>query len=469
MTPRLTDDPADAPAATPRRTSRELIASGLYSFADKGAALVFGFGTLCMLARFLPKAQLGVGMFFTGVVATLEVARAGLIQNGMIRFLTSEPEAEHPGIHGGAALLNGGVAALGAALLWFGGEALEQLFHYPGVAELTRIYAVTFLATTPLWQLNYVQQAHLEFRGAFWATIIRYSALFAVTVAAFVGLVAVDADEMQLLRYLAWAQLAAASLGALVSYRYARPYLPAAWRFSRAWAGRLLGFGRYVFGTNLSSMLYKQVDQAMLGALLMGPVPGAVYGLAMRITNFVDVPTLAVASVVFPESSRASVSDGPAAQARMYERAVAAILACVVPALLVVAILPGFIVQVVGGEAYAETIPVLQLTVLYSLFIPFANQFGTLLDASGRPQLNFAFTAAGMALNVLMNYVFISRLGIIGAPLGTLTTYVLTFAAMQTLLHRRYGVRLGRVFAEVPGMYARLFRVASAKIRPALG
>jgi len=171
-----------------------------------------------------------------------------------------------------------------------------------------------------------------------------------------------------------------------------------------------------------------------------------------------------VASIVFPESSRVSASEGFEAQARMYEKATAAILAFVLPALLVVGILPGFIVDIVGGGKYSETIPVLQITVLFSLFIPFANQFGTLLDASGNPKLNFIFTLCGMLLNVGLNYFFITTYGIIGAPLGTLSTYGIMFIAMQTLLYKTYGVRLTNVLKALPKTYGMIWDFLLHKI-----
>lgn len=460
--PELSD--AEATEASPRRTTRELLMSGVYSMGDRVSALVFGFGTLWMLTRLTVPELFGVWVFFQGLTATFEVARQGLIQNALIRYLTVEPESEHGAIHGGAWLLNGGLAVLGAALLYAGGEALGTWLHYPGLGELTDVYALTFLVMTPLWQFNYVQQAHLEFRGAFWATVFRYATMFGVVAAAFLGYLDVDATAIDLLVALAWAQLAAALLGTVVSYRYARAFIPTTLRYSRRWARTLVDFGKYVFGTNLSSMLYKQVDTAMLGALLLSSAPAAIYGLAIRITNFVDVPTLAIASIVFPESSRRSADEDPEAQARMYEKATAAILAFVLPALLVVGFLPELFVRITGGEQYAGTASVLQVTVLFSLFVPFANQFGTLLDASGNPKLNFGYTAAGMALNVVVNYVFISRYGVIGAPLGTLTTYVLMFCAMQTLLYRRYGVRLSRVARALPGTYVTAYDFAAHKL-----
>ena len=461
-TPDVMIDQSSSTAAP--KSKRELLMSGMYSMGDRVAALVFGFATLWMLTRLTSKANFGVWVFFTGLVATVEVARTGLIQNALIRYLTTTDKKEHGAIHGGAWLLNGSIAVLGSIFLWIGGAYLEPALNFPGLGSLTKIYALTFLAMTPLWQFNYIQQAHLEFRGAFWATILRYSTMFLLTLSMFMAYLQVDGASLQILEYLAWGQLIAASLGALISYRYAKDYIPEKVTLDWSWSKKLVDFGKYVFGTNLSSMLYKQVDTAMLGALLLGSAPAAVYGLAIRITNFVDVPTLAVASIIFPESSRVSASEGPEAQARMYEKASAAILAVVLPALLFVALVPGFIVDIVGGGKYAETIPVLQITVLFSLFIPFANQFGTLLDASGNPKLNFIYTCSGMLLNIVCNYFFITSMGIIGAPLGTLTTYIVMFVAMQTLLYRKYGVRLINVLKAMPKTYAMIWDFALHKI-----
>ncbi len=448
----------EAPAPGPKRTRAQLIVSGLYAMGDRVAALVFGFGSLWMLTRMTSVPLFGVWVFFQGFVATVEVARSGLIQNALIRYLTTSPSSQHGRIYGGAWLLNGIIAVLGSVVLWVAGDALEGWLHYEGLGLLTKIYAVTFLATTPLWQYNYLQQSHLEFRGPFWATILRYSTMFALTAAMFLGYYAVDTEALEVLTVLAYGQLVAATLGAAISFWYARSFFPPRVRFDWGWARRLVNYGKYVFGTNLSSMLYKQVDTAMLGALLASASPAAIYGLAIRITSFVDVPTLAVAAIVFPESSRASADGGPDAQARMYEKAVAGILCITLPALVIVGLMPEFLVHFAGGDKYAASIPVLQVTVLFSLFIPFANQFGTLLDASGAPELNFRYVVAGMLLNVVSNYVFISNMGVIGAPIGTLTTYAIMFVAMQMLLRKRFGVSLTNVARALPATYVALYR-----------
>jgi lipopolysaccharide exporter len=66
---------------------------------------------------------------------------------------------------------------------------------------------------------------------------------------------------------------------------------------------KLFHYGKYVFGTNISSMIYTSIDQMMLGYLM--PVSAvAIFNTANRVTNFVEVPLSSVAAIVFPQSAK---------------------------------------------------------------------------------------------------------------------------------------------------------------------
>ena len=105
---------------------------------------------------------------------------------------------------------------------------------------------------------------------------------------------------------------------------------------------------------------------------------------------------------------------------------------------------------------------------LYGLFVPFAVQFGTILDSTGRPQINFYFTMGGAILNVILNYWFISQYDLIGAVYGTLSTYIITFIGMQWLLNHYFDIRAYRVFYYAIDFYKRIGGLIKDKINPRL-
>ncbi len=150
---------------------------------------------------------------------------------------------------------------------------------------------------------------------------------------------------------------------------------------------------------------------------------------------------------------------------------VGAILAFILPAIVVVWMFPEFIILLIAGEQYLDAVPVLKLSMLYGLFIRFVVQFGTILDSSGRPLVNFYFTLLVAGLNVFFNYLGIKYFGLIGAVYGTLLTYTITFGLMQATLYRLFRVKTYQVFRQLLVFYHRLFKVVlslPARIRACL-
>ena len=69
--------------------------SGLYAFFEKSATYLFGFGSVFILYRVLEVSEMGIWVLFLTICAFLEVTRMGLIQNALVKFLSSEDEHLH--------------------------------------------------------------------------------------------------------------------------------------------------------------------------------------------------------------------------------------------------------------------------------------------------------------------------------------------------------------------------------------
>ncbi|MEM0994289.1 MAG: oligosaccharide flippase family protein, partial [Bacteroidota bacterium] len=249
---------------------------------------------------------------------------------------------------------------------------------------------------------------------------------------------------------------------AFFSYYFARPFLQFETSVSWEWVWKLFHYGKFVMGTNLSTMFYKSTDRLML-ARMLGDVPVGIYDAALKITNLAEAPTFSMASILFPQSAR-RMKAGKGAIKLLYEKAVGAILAILMPALIFVLIFAEYLILIVAGEDYLEAANILRLTMFYGLFIPFAVQFGTVLDSTGRPRINFIFTVISATLNIIFNYIFIAKFGIIGAAYGTLVTYLLSFIAMQVYLNRIFGVLAYNAFFYSFQFYKRILEILRKKL-----
>jgi len=410
----------------------------MYNILERVSVLLFGFGSLYFLLRALTKDEFGTWVLFLTTVSFFEVARIGLLQNALVKYLTTSTPEDYPKINTASAVNNILLSIFNVALLLIIAYPLSLLWG-PELFQLLLIYTITTIILIPFFQCNFIQQANLDFRGIFYGNFFKQGIFFLwVAYAYFSGW------KIELI-HLAMLQIATATIGAGVTWFFARPYL----RFSKIidwpWVKKLFNFGRYVFGTNLSAMMYKSIDKLMLGSLLStGAV--AMYELALRITNLAEVPSFSISNMVFPQSARQMASEGKESVKLLYEKSVGAILAMVVPFVLFTLLFPEFIITVIASEKYLDAVPILRLTILFGLFIPFAIQFGTVLDSIGRPKINFYFTLLGAFLNIIFNYIFITNFGVIGAAYGTLTSYGITFVIMQFVLAKELNVQILNTF-----------------------
>ena len=433
------------------------IKSGMYSFLEKGAGFVFNFGSILMLIRSLSIGDMGAWFLFLTVCAFMEVSRIGLLQNALVKYISSDGDKHYKAILTASSLLNIGLTVGYVIFLLIFGSWFGQLWQHEGLTTLFHIYAITTVFLMPLHQFNYIQQANMDFRGIFWTGLVKQGSFFFYVLFLWLGNV-----EMQL-QQLAIFQIVGASLGVFVGYYFAIPYLRFSTKIDWKWIEKLGNFGKFAIGTNLSSMLYKSMDKMMLGSMV-SVAAVAIYEMAIKITNLLEIPTLSAAPVVFPQSAKEAVKNGKAAVADLYEKSVGLILTMILACILVVQLMPELIITLIAGDQYLETIPLLRIVIFFGCFTPFLYQTGMVLESIGKPNINFYFTLCSFFLNMLLNILFIKQFGIIGAAYGTLVTYLIVFTAGQLMLKKLVGVQTANIFTNILYFYKEGFKFFKRKV-----
>ena len=446
--------------------ARYWLRSGLLTLLERGCGLVFAFGTAALLLRHLSKPGFAAWGLFLIAGYFVEMGRAGLIQNGLVRHLAiyRDRKGHYAAISTASLLLNVVFSLVAALLLWSGATWLARTFNAPAIEQILPVYVWINFAMIPFTHFNFIQQANLEFRGVFWSTFCYRGMLFAWV------LWCVLSERPVELYDLAMAMLAGAVLGVACSWLFARRHLLHARRVDGYWLKKLAGYGKYVLGTNLSTMFYKNIDKLSLGHLL-GPAAFAVYDAAGKVTQMIETPSFSIAQVVFPKSAGYEGSDNREGVKRLYERSVAAILAIILPFVALVLLFAEPIIHLFAGAAYMESASVMRLTALFGLFMPFAVQFGTILDSTGKPAVNFLYTLFTAALNLALSWLFVLKYGLFGAAFATLTAYTVSFVLMQRYLFRHFGISALNAIACLPGVYRSLWLLLREKRRqePATG
>src|SRR5690606_10298171 len=113
-----------------------------------------------------------------------------------------------------------------------------------------------------------------------------------------------------------------------------RRYLKIAWEWSSQSISQVFHFGKFVFGTNLVSMLTGSLDKFLLG-LLLSPVQVAVANAAGRVINMIEIPVNSIASIAYPKASAAYDQVHGEEVAKIYHHTVGMMLSLTVPFFLI--------------------------------------------------------------------------------------------------------------------------------------
>jgi O-antigen/teichoic acid export membrane protein len=251
---------------------------------------------------------------------------------------------------------------------------------------------------------------------------------------------------------LAIVQLISTIASAFVEYQYVKDVPLFYKKFDRNLVRKMLSFGKYTLGTSISSNVVRSTDSWMIGRMINLEAVAS-YNPALRIANLVEVPTLAITNLVFPQVSRKMRERGIEGVQDVYIQSVSLILALMLPMMIPFYVLSDFIIETIFTSKYLDAAPILRITIFFMLILPFNRQFGTVVDALKRPKLNFYLLVMMGILNVILIYFLVKSMGLKGAAYGTLISYLIILVINQVILNRLYKINTFKVFPAIWGWY----------------
>ncbi len=416
------------------------------------------------MVRIIPKEDIGVWSLFLSVTTILELLRNGFIRNPMITHMVSaKSEEERGNVINASWVLHTILVAITSLILFVAAVPLTRFWGAPQLDILFYVYILRGFALIPCLQFEYLQQSVLDFRAIFFGNLARLAPTGIYIFVKFVQVEYFQTGEAPTLLDITIVQLLSAVISIPVGYffiRRARLFYP---HFDRKALGMLSSFGKFTLGTTISSMVIKNTDSWMIGRMISAEGVAS-YNPALRISNLIEVPTLAVASMVFPQVSKRMEQGGVKGIQEIYVKSVSVILAMMLPVVIPLYVFSDEVISLIFTSQYLEAAPILRVTLFFTLIIPFNRQFGTLMDALMHPHLNFYLLVVMCVLNVVLNYFFIGAYGALGAAYGTLASYLVIFLLNQIILHRMYGISTFKVFPAIFGWYRMGYQVFKQKI-----
>lgn len=416
---------------------------------QKLCIVLSGVFSFMLLARLYAPPVFGVWGLFMVISSIVETLRHALIKNGYILFINTAHEKERPGIEYAALILNVAFSFFLVLLFLLTGSFFETIFHAPGLAEVLHIYSIALVFLIPFSHKEFFLVARLDFRRIFFMYFARYGLFLVFAAFLFFGKFHVT------LGYLTVLYALSVFSGAFVGYIPGGTHVAPTRKWDRQVFRKFLNYGKYVLGTNFSAMVFRNTDSFMTAHFISPIFPSAIafYNSSTRIINFAEMPTQVMGDVMFPKATQIVKSGTKGEIKNIYEKTVAATLTLIIPFVVLVSIFPEQILLILAGRQYIDAAGILQVMILYALFLPFVNQFGNIMDATGRPKTNFLVMAAFAVFHIIFNLVMIKYFGLMGPAYAILLSYFLLFITSQIILWKVLKVNPINVFKNLFVLY----------------
>jgi O-antigen/teichoic acid export membrane protein len=437
------------------------VRSGSYVFLQRISIFIFGFGSYFFLVRYFPQEEFGVWALFIVITSIVEMSRSAFIQNAFVKFY-SQANVDKGKLSMASLFLNFTSNLFFIAVMLLLIPVLKNFWNSPEIGKLIVWYSITSTILVPLTQLNYLEQASHSFKGIFWSAVTRQGLFFGFVLFTFLFV-----PNLSLIIFAA-IQSFCALAGLVVAWKLSSRFIfemPSVSKIKIDWqvVRELFKFGKYILGTGITSSIGKSTDQVVLGSLSHSTV--ALYNAAIRVMNFIEIPTYSISNVVYPKIAEKVNNEGKTAAAELYEKSVAYMVAIILPVIIVILIFPETVLWITAGKNYMEAAPVLRMIAATAILFPFNVQVGTVFEVIGKPHVSFGMNSGANILNLSLNVFLIFKFGIIGAALATIFTAIALFIVSQIWLFNELRVNIFRIIGQIPGAYLVLYREFINKIR----
>ncbi len=377
-----------------------------YSIVAYTVQLGLGFLSFLIVLRKCSVELLGWWVLYMSLISIADQARNGLIQNGMIRLLKKHPR-QLAQIYGSALSLTW-MASLCLALI------LMSIFWFYGIVAY--LGEGSFLLLLLLFINSFFLQAYCKLRESILMSRLAFGRLviskLSFGLSFVIGILVLPSLSMLNLAFL---QLLAWLVNTILFWVF--PIGQAQWNkklFLDLWR-----FGRFTMGTNLGSMIYNKMDVLLLGSL-MGPMAVAIYNVATRLTNIVEIPLSSIAQYLYPQFAKSAIQQNTKQLSQQYEYGLQLVIVVMTPLCLGLFFFADFIVELVAGAAYQESAIILKILAIVVWLKPWGRFLGITLDAINKPDWNFYFLLCWTIVNAILNLLFIPFWGVLGVAFATL-------------------------------------------------
>jgi O-antigen/teichoic acid export membrane protein len=363
------------------------------SLAGNVAVSGLGIVSVALLYRALPIKEVGMWIFFISNIGLADAFRTGFLTTAFIRACSGATPARSAEVIGSAWVI--AIIITGAMVLLNLLVAVLPFYHPSNEAALLlRWFGVTLVATLPYYIATNVLQAEMRFDRILYIRLLSQG-LFVLSVAIML------ITHTGSLEYVVYCNLAASVGTSLMALGLGWARLGSLRARTAECFWELVHFGKYSFGSYVGASMFNLSDTYFVNFML-GPAALAVYSLAGRFAEIINIPLRSFMATAIPALSAAYNQNRLSEVSRLLRKNAGLLTWAFVPIIVFTILLADIPIALVGGSKYqgTEAANLLRITMVLAILYPIDRFIGVTLDVVNQPRLNMFKVFIMLAVNI---------------------------------------------------------------------
>ncbi len=431
-------------------TSSQITIPIVLSILHRFSSTLFGFLNFFILARVLPKNELGIWSIFLFVVAAFEMSKGSLLKNAHIRLILTSKNKNHSIIAGSSILVNIIFTIFFISLILFFSPNFSKWLNAGNqLSSMLIVYIPGLISMIYFAHYEAVQQSNNNFKNGFTANLIRQLLFFLLLLVHFL-----KGNSIELIT-LVYYYTIGNFIGTLIFLILSRKYISYTFQYSLKIIKEILGFGGFMMGGNIITQISTNLDQLLVSRYLSSEYVGH-YGIASRVMYAVEIPMNGVSEALFPTFTKASGEGDKQSFNNYLEKSIGSLIAIMLPAILIMVCLTDFIIKVIAGKNYTDANQILQIYLLITLINIFKHQSSNTLLSLGKSKLHFTITLIHFAFSIGMIYLGIQEFEFLGPAYAKLLLSLASLVMWVVFMKSLIGIKISNIFLHMIGFYPTL-------------
>lgn len=363
------------------------------SLIAQGFTALFGFVSIILLARNISPSQFGQWVLFLSIVMFVEMLKSGMFQTALIKYISGATEEVKEKYLSASLILNFWISllifVLGYLALIFVPKSYESVYYFLIFYPLIGLFSIPFNYALWLFQSEMKFKKIVVYRG--FQSFLLLSAIAMIIIF----------DLSLLYLYIAYTVIPALLS---LSLLFKKEIKLTQRKYEKSAAQTLFDFGKYHVFSFLGTNLLKSADVWLI-SIFLGPAAVAIYNIPLKLIEIFEIPVRSAVSTALPKLSALHNNHEESKIMTILKKYIGVMTLITLPVSIGLFVFAPEVISLFAGDQYADSVIILRVFLLFTLFLPLDRMTGVALIAINLPKQNLWKVVCMAGINVVGDVV----------------------------------------------------------------